>query len=1051
MRKIFLILTVLAATIFATSCMNEPIDPVEPTDNTGFFMHLEVIQGSTEAGTRVATIPAMPTETEVHDLFLLFFNPAGNFVTYLDKSPPALSGEPLEMTAPLRVELGGTTGLDPNTEYRILVVANIETMVGIAGDWLDGFVGMTFHQAQAHLLETSEASFIHGDQLLMSSTVVRRAGQVMVHAQLVRALVRFDVVMEVPGYELYSVAVWNVPRVTALWNSDHNDFRYHTEYFSSVSGLPTLFPGETEFRGILYSFENSVTNSYQGDEHTTCLILGIRPTTGTNAGRVTYYRVNVNEQGAQLLRRNFVYEIRITGINNLGENTPRDAWSGAQTWLDINVRNWQDGAGSAVMFDGEDILAVGGNRIDFTGEGGTESITIFTFSPDPTNVLSMVGATTTGSIQELIGDGNNGLPVGISAELSGTTMTVIATPTPAGSPRDGHIEVMFGTMRATVIVVQSDRQNLWLNLDVGTMDIPMFPQNNQVNYNLGLGGGTNLMDVLGRNITVDSSGPWTAVIHNGRFRFGTVSTPTGTPAYGNLYSRITGVHNDNFSVATIDALLQPENHYAFIIVTLDADPTINRVVVLRQDGNSRIRLFEPTKATLYFTPEGLPERGGTYVDVYIDHTHPFATTLSGMASSAFTASQPQVRVGGPTDGMSFITISANGQNTTPLDLQATVSAFLTIDPSTHTLIQLRQRAHTISVSPTAFEPISQQGGTATITVTTTAPNFSVAPISVTGLPPGMTHNVTATVSGNQITVNFPQNTNVNVFPLATVRVYVTGMPAVWTEVQIQQGQRVIVPVHITTARTVAGAWTGGSASNLNDFGRLRMELASNTNFGPVNAVVPAGARSFSLGQSGANSRGRLPDNTTLIHQANRASYNAAERAALDAWLRGDPRRVLIITNDGSSTAAYLPTFGFTGTSRSGTQARIVRDNNVGPNRMNQNLYEFLFMNGPFSSAPASASVSGNVQLRPRTGIGGTARNVAPTFQTIMFHPVNHEMEVAIDPVRRIVYVGDPQLFGIGTRTNTVWSGANVEFVQNLAAWIINTTQQGEAFTSQFHD
>jgi len=237
---------------------------------------------------------------------------------------------------------------------------------------------MTFNQAQTTMIEYSQNAYIASDEMLMSSSLIRRAQQVMVHTQLVRALVRFDVYWEVtdPNFELVSVAVWNVPLRTALWNSDHNDFRYHTEYFTSVSNIDLDFPGITEHRGLLYAFENSVTGSYMGDTFTTCLIIGVRdwnfpPNVAHQFpnGRVTYHRVNVNEAGAQLLRRNFVYRVTITGVRNAGENTQRDAWSGATSWLDINVRNWQDGAGSAVMFDGEDILAVGGNRIDFTGDG----------------------------------------------------------------------------------------------------------------------------------------------------------------------------------------------------------------------------------------------------------------------------------------------------------------------------------------------------------------------------------------------------------------------------------------------------------------------------------------------------------------------------------------------------------------------------------------------------------------------------------------------------------------------------------------------------------
>ena len=66
------------------------------------------------------------------------------------------------------------------------------------------------------------------------------------------------------------------------------------------------------------------------------------------------------------------------------------------------------------------------------------------------------------------------------------------------------------------------------------------------------------------------------------------------------------------------------------------------------------------------------------------------------------------------------------------------------------------------------------------------------------------------------------------------------------------------------------------------------------------------------------------------------------------------------------------------------------------------------------------------------------------------NPANSRVVMGIDPVQRIVFLGEPEIFGRGNRTNTDWgNAANVQFVRNVAAWIVNVTQRGEEFVGQF--
>ena len=1023
MRKMFLFCTLFLATIFATSCLREETilrekpAPVVESDfvENGFFMKLDV-QGSGIVGTRVTTVPGEPGESDVHSLYLLFFDAVGGeFVDYINASPQSADGameyEPLSMTTPIRVDFAGTN-LKTDADYRILAVANIHAYVSLPA-WLNSFSGTSFNQAQARLLDGSDVSYISSQELLMTSSITRRAGQEMVHINLLRALVRFDVEMDVNGYQLESVSVWNVPVLTALWNSDYNDFREHFEHFTTNNEL-----GQgTVHKGVVYSFENSVTGSFQGDTFTTCLILGIRDVRPEGTGRVTYYRVNVNESGAQLLRRNHVYHVTVSAVRRAGENTERDAWTGIGTWLDINVRQWQDGGQGGVMFDGEDILAIGANRIDFDGDGGTENVTIFTFSPNPETTLQMV---------------DTDLPTGIEATLDEATSTLIIKAYSTSVARSGFIELQFGTMRGVVQVVQSDQQNLYLDLSVGTTEMPLFPQ----------GGASH-----SGNVTVTSSGSWTAVLYGEEFTFGY----HGGLAGGARVTTVSGISGSTFSVSTIGSNAASESLYAFVIVSLDANPTINRVLVLRQDGNAFIELVDRMQANLLFRPDGKTICGNDYFDVLITASDDWQTSLSGPTAGRFSFENRYIEHS--TGKQHYLRIRANAPLTTALDATATITGFLTIDPSIRTQIQLRQQAYTLSLSPTTFPAVPATGGKVHLTVTSSYPNWATAPanyveLEVGGIP---THPITVERVGNTNTlvVDFPliPANVIGTSPTATVTARIPGTD-VSASVTIQQGQRVLRDLYILTARSGHwGTWhaTAGDVFTRSNLGRLRDEIAGTSNFG-ANGVVLSGSRTFSS-QTGINAL--LPNDNVHIYLSNSTHLTAAQGAQVRAWLAGDARRVLIVTSEFPFETSVTGVRNLLGPEWTGHHEGSTLARGVTGNANTSLIHAYLFRDGPFSTG---TDVSAQVSVRPLDAIGGTLSTWSPTFVPIIFHPGStSRVGMGIDPVNRIVYIGEPEIFGRGVRTNTDWgNAANIQFVRNVAAWIINTTQRGEEFTRQFH-
>ena len=1099
MKKVLLLGTLFLATLLATSCVSDDVigGGETPDIANGFFLQLSVQEpGTTGTGTRVATIPALPGESSVYSLHLLFFeaSASGMFVDYIDLSPQnkydinndiLVEAEPLNMTAPIRIDFTNEAYLSADEDYRILVIANIHTFVGNMEALLESFRSLTFSQAQARMLSLDEygsTMYITAEEMIMTSTIVRRGGQPMIHTNLLRLFVRFDVVLGstgqgLPNHTLEWVEVWNVPTSTALWNSDFNTFGTHTRHFTSSGQLdPAVF----EHRGVVYAFENRVANSELNDGFTTCLIVAL----SDSDGRITFHRVNVNvADEAQILRRNHVYTIFINRVTGLGANTPEDAWSAAVTTLEVNVRPWQDGGEGGLMFDGEDVLAIGQNRIDFPGEGcGKEGypITIFTFSPNSDNVLRLIGGTDDGKM--LIGtktekDTGNGLPVGMWAELCSDrrTLTVFAESTLTA--RYGFIELSFGTMTGVLHVVQSDQHTRWLYLSVGTTEMPVFGQ----------AGGT----VSESPVVVSSSGAWQAelFLSDTRFTFGNDINAYRLTAEGN--------NGDTFQVATRGALPLPRGHYAFVVVSLKDDPAINRVLVLRQDGTSSIGFENPQHANLLFNPIGRAMGSGYsggasgvpstpyYFRVTINPSGAaWSYSVSGYAAGYFEVKH--------STGEDYLVVQRRYNkntvgcraNQTMLDKVALITVFVLDDPGTNVQINVRQQSHNISLSaPTLTVPAT--GGRVPITVTASCDSWQAAFDARFGVSPG-TWAVHPSVSPTQtpqhqvrvMRGNTPQTANVltvefdpisstlfNASASATITVCL-GVPFQnnCTSITLQQGERQLRNVNIATARpTTWGNWevTGGSAANRNSFGRLRDELASTVNFSPIGAVV-SGSRQFQVYPQPASAwfqttnttRGRVPNNNVDVLLANITNYNSVEAAAVRSWLEASPYRVLIVTNDLNSVSgirSLLGTWGYVGVSQGVITARRVATSHISTDNPtiranNVALYDFLFRNGPFSTGLGSRST--DVSMVSLDAIAGTLSSWPDTFVPIMFHPgTTNRVAVGICPARRIVYVGEQQLFPRGGRN---WSNtANIEFTRNLAAWIMMVTQHGDEFTDQF--
>jgi hypothetical protein len=58
--------------------------------------------------------------------------------------------------------------------------------------------------------------------------------------------------------------------------------------------------------------------------------------------------------------------------------------------------------------------------------------------------------------------------------------------------------------------------------------------------------------------------------------------------------------------------------------------------------------------------------------------------------------------------------------------------------------------------------------------------------------------------------------------------------------------------------------------------------------------------------------------------------------------------------------------------------------------------------------------------------------------------------VAIDPVLRILYIGDVDLFGtVGGRNSFPAGSEKLKFMNNIIAFMVNAAQHGDYFLSEF--
>jgi hypothetical protein len=1057
MKKILFTLTILTALLFASSCQhdwdNGGGNGSGTSGNEGFLLKINV-PGS-NINTRM-TIPSETGEDDVQVLHVLFFQATGaqQFIDVVEirdrDTDGSLTGDKLDLSTPLLVRFREAPLLNNGTHYKLLVVANIDAYINnfSLNSWKANFVGQSYNnvlnsgQLDRLPLTGTTPDFnlpdeqIASDRLLMSAKAEKPANHEEVSVPLVRAVVRVDVNMSnrltSGDYTLVSASIWNVPMNASIWNSENNNFvnMISGKAVQRVEAL-TGFEGNG-FKGLLYTFENRQRNISQSDRHTTAVVLGILDKTKTPEV-LSYHRVNVSLPFAgQDLLRNTVHNVTVNRVLGDGAATEEDAYNSHNSMLQVSVNNTDMDSRGVILIDGDDVLVIPTNRITFTPEGDIREYTIFTYSPDATKRLGVSAIT---------------MEPGLSALLSGSTLTVSATP--SVDARKGFIELAFGNIRARIEVVQESSFVEFLELNLKMHDIEIFPND--------VPSGSEVVmitpDGLPDYVQVTSSGEWTATIYNPE-AFGFSFT-------GNTHYTIFGNTGGTFQLSAMTSNANDFMRYGFVIVSLVSNPNINKVVVLRQQGTDIVRIFDNNPPYLdeldsprtYFTANGDLDTGkGSEINVYrITHSSDRLSSIQLIEGANFFNFEI---IDETVAGVTIIKVTANENPNDGivlrgrLALRSPYGGFATID--------LEQAYHTLTLTPEGvITSISTFGGTtANIAVSSSIPTWTAT----------MTMGNHQAGDGRRLVQHIVTLEDHAGNPIAaTPYTDATKLRVQFPKVYYPNRQ-----IPITATITVSNGFFERTIEVSQQTLMPRGMVISNNGTG-TDGMLYTGTGNTN-GTSGYNkalqripwtSMGSTFDGTTnYIHVSNRLSTAVINTAFTNrVTMTTGTREGILVLMQASRTASNVsdvtgtnsPFHSSRGWNISGSAGGS--NSQVDPAHSDTKLYGWIVGgNGPAGEVVLSAQI--NTSFNDGTAGGWVTAYPTNNSVSLLRHisPATNKTLV-IDPVNNLVYIGSGFMFNNGTAygspeyptTNTVAR----RVVDNLAAYVSLAASYGSHFTDLF--
>lgn len=576
--KKFLMYGLLLAGVVLTSCQyTEMIDPVTPDKpqqgKTRLQVTIEEPAGSMMPSTRG---PLAPTgfESDVYNLHLLFFehttdgsgklvadyDVASTYLTTTAEDPSIyILGEPFE----LEIGTGEGVKLSHTERYTILAYANIDVvdMEAMAeGTTTENEVREIIHDFTDDewndVIHNSKSSYsiLPDKSLPMSGTTIKEPDQELVTLKLTRMVARIDVELQLEGYELQSMYVFQMAQKSRIWESlNPDDLGIADQTYTYTLDSPTVGYNALTSKTV-YVFENFVGDPITNKDKLTTLVLRLK-----NEGNssVRFYRVDLHPEGeGQSLKRNHVYQVTVKGVVSEGADNELSALQSTDQMLDYTINNWAADEDGLILNDGTNLLVAPSRYIRFGPEAGTREYLIYTYGTGTPEITK------------------RNLPDGFTVTLSGNTLKVEVTALPGPvngyqEERTGNIELGYAGMRGTIQIVQSPRDDYYLNLDKKS-PLPIWPS----------GGGS------ANTITVSSSGSWKAEIYN------TVDNAEPNPGFSFEGGVFTASGDNGDPIRVVPTGSNPSNsvRQGFVIVTLDDDKKYRQVLVMQQEAIGTIEI-----------------------------------------------------------------------------------------------------------------------------------------------------------------------------------------------------------------------------------------------------------------------------------------------------------------------------------------------------------------------------------------------------------------------------------------------------------------------------
>lgn len=1071
MKRIFLFCALIAGLMLA-SCQSEPNNGSTQIGKDKMLLRFNVEQQSSQLATRAGIAPE-PGEEVVNALYLLFFEPtsdgSGQFKGYLEVTSNLVMDTEMELTFP------SSSGLDGGQDYNVLAVANIaedkylNNIYGGVSAWFDQFYGKTESQVKNMALayvtgknEGNDGVLSYDDnnilpsELLMSGSTKKNGNNPLLSVTLKRGVSRFDVINDLKEttHDVVTVSIWNAYPTTPIWDGVQN--MYNEDRFQRAYGITSdlvivgALPGTGDYYddivGGLYALENYVVKPEAEDDKTTCLIIGVQPR--DDVGNITYYRVNIHPDGsAQTLKRNNVYKLTIRGVNGEGATTELEAFKKNENKLSYVINYWDLDSDGMIQYDGDNILGIPSKTVKLKAEGEVRELSIFTFG-DGTLTLS-----------------NKLLPAGIEAELIGKMLRITASNLGGEDKREGLVELSFAGLKATINIIQSGETDKFLELS--KYNLPSFAP--FANYG----------HIEG--IQVNASGSWKAQLYppGGQFSFQSgqlKESITSSDVVANTFQLYTAAAN------TTDP---PELIYGFVTVTLDADYTINRAVVLTQRAPSVVSINPGVDETegIKYGATGTLKAG--YNNAFSSITvgrdpndlklYPWHYSITGTDAAYFEA----VGVVKDEDVVenNTLTIVAKGNNPKATKLKAVLTIYMVSDPTNTKLeIPLEQDAFDFKITPLSSLGLSSRGAkSATFTPSIGDPTLTwKATIERTDAY-ALTYNEEPYLiydnGGNWEVMDLNQAYPVNTkFRMVLPKRYYPDLDATPTykvKLQIQEAD-VPVTVEISQAaisprafklKNLRAGWGSiTSTTAASAFQQWPRYLFNTGIFGPSGLYKVNPAPAFVTNNIDAAA---VPDGVTYVQAGRIDEATTTQWNNIAAWrAKHDGNFVMFNHDNGSNTIGSLLTgLGYARASGSGSGAT---NNRIDSRANGTKIWEWMTKDGPFSVA------SGNDYSLVRwyndgyfNAFGTWPANAVPIIQTLAGQPT-----MIVDPVNNIVVLGESQFFETNHEaTNPTGSSWNTEgvtsatfsgyearrnpksrFTANLQAYIIQASRLGSQFT-----